>query len=137
MIAPAVAKMRDSGLAATGPLPADTIFVRARKGEFDVVLTMYHDQGQIAMKLLGFDQGVTLMGGYSVPICTPAHGTAYDIAGKGVADLKAARNAITLAGTNGAWRSGVRSRREQGRLSFTARKAPRVRNVPTTTMEMT
>ena len=97
VIAPAVAKMRDSGLAATGPLPADTIFVRARKGEFDVVLTMYHDQGQIAMKLLGFDQGVTLMGGYSVPICTPAHGTAYDIAGRGVADLKAARNAITLA----------------------------------------
>ena len=47
---------------------------------------MYHDQGQIAMKLLGFDRGVTLLGGYPFPICTPAHGTAYDIAGKGVAN---------------------------------------------------
>ena len=97
VIAPAVARMRDAGVHATGPLPADTIFVRARKGEFDAVLTMYHDQGQIAMKLLGFDQGVTLLGGYAVPICTPAHGTAYDIAGRGIADLKAARNAIVLA----------------------------------------
>ncbi|HEY5632566.1 MAG TPA: 4-hydroxythreonine-4-phosphate dehydrogenase PdxA [Burkholderiaceae bacterium] len=97
VIAPAVARMRAAGLLATGPLPADTIFVRARKGEFDAVLTMYHDQGQIAMKLLGFDQGVTLLGGYAVPICTPAHGTAYDIAGRGIADPKAARNAIVLA----------------------------------------
>ncbi|MCL4745831.1 MAG: 4-hydroxythreonine-4-phosphate dehydrogenase PdxA [Burkholderiaceae bacterium] len=97
VIAPAVARMREQGVRAVGPLPADTIFVRARKGEFDAVLTMYHDQGQIAMKLLGFDQGVTLLGGYPVPICTPAHGTAYDIAGKGIADVKAAFNAIVLA----------------------------------------
>ena len=97
VIAPAVERMRAQGLTVTGPLPADTVFVRARKGEFDAVLTMFHDQGQIAMKLLGFDQGVTFIGGYGIPICTPAHGTAYDIAGRGIADAKAATNAILLA----------------------------------------
>ena len=56
------------------------------KGEFDAVLTMFHDQGQIAMKLIGFDRGVTLIAGYGFPIVTPAHGTAYDIAGAGRAD---------------------------------------------------
>jgi 4-hydroxythreonine-4-phosphate dehydrogenase len=58
---------------------------------------MYHDQGQIAMKLLGFDRGVTLLGGFPFPICTPAHGTAYDIAGKGVANVGATRAALLLA----------------------------------------
>ena len=94
---PAVDKIREAGIDAYGPVPADTVFVRARKGEFDAVLTMYHDQGQIAMKLMGFDQGVTFLGGYDVPVCTPAHGTAYDIAGQGIADIKAARNALLLA----------------------------------------
>ncbi len=97
VIAPAVERMRAAGMVVTGPLPADTVFVRARKGEFDAVLTMFHDQGQIAMKLLGFDQGVTFIGGYGIPICTPAHGTAYDIAGRGIADAKAATNAVLLA----------------------------------------
>ena len=97
IIAPAVDRLKKEGVLATGPVPADTVFVRARKGEFDAVLTMFHDQGQIAMKLLGFDQGVTFLGGYAVPICTPAHGTAYDIAGRGIADIKAARNAVLLA----------------------------------------
>jgi 4-hydroxythreonine-4-phosphate dehydrogenase len=58
---------------------------------------MYHDQGQIAMKLMGFDKGVTMMGGLPFPLCTPAHGTAYDIAGKGIADVGATREAILLA----------------------------------------
>src|SRR5436305_777056 len=57
----------------------------------------YDDQGQIRMKLLGFDRGVTLLGGYPFPICTPAHGTAYDIAGKGIANVGAARAALLLA----------------------------------------
>ena len=65
------------------------MFVRARSGDFDAVLTMYHDQGQIAMKLMGFDRGVTLIGGFPFPICTPAHGTAYDIAGQGIANVGA------------------------------------------------
>jgi 4-hydroxythreonine-4-phosphate dehydrogenase len=58
---------------------------------------MYHDQGQIAMKLLGFDRGVTLLGGFPCPICTRAHGTAYDIAGKGIASVGATRAALLLA----------------------------------------
>jgi 4-hydroxythreonine-4-phosphate dehydrogenase len=73
------------------------VFVRARSGQFDAVLTMFHDQGQIAMKLIGFDKGVTLLGGFPVPITTPAHGTAYDIAGKGIANIGASRNAVMLA----------------------------------------
>jgi 4-hydroxythreonine-4-phosphate dehydrogenase len=97
IIEPAVKKAKAKGLPADGPYPADTVFVRAKAGQFDAVLTMFHDQGQIAMKLLGFDRGVTLLGGYPFPICTPAHGTAYDIAGKGVANVGAARAALLLA----------------------------------------
>ena len=97
IIEPAVRKARAKGLPVEGPYPADTVFVRAKGGQFDAVLTMFHDQGQIAMKLLGFDRGVTLLGGYPFPICTPAHGTAYDIAGKGVANVGAARAALLLA----------------------------------------
>ena len=97
IIEPAVKKAKAKGLPADGPYPADTVFVRAKNGQFDAVLTMFHDQGQIAMKLLGFERGVTLLGGYPFPICTPAHGTAYDIAGKGVANVGAARAAVLLA----------------------------------------
>lgn len=96
-IAPAVAEARALGIDATGPFPPDTVFVRATKGQFDAVLTMYHDQGQIAMKLIGFDSGVTMLGGFPFAICTPAHGSAYDIAGKGVANPGAARAALLLA----------------------------------------
>jgi 4-hydroxythreonine-4-phosphate dehydrogenase len=98
IIAPAVAVGKELGIACDGPFPPDTVFVRAWKGgQFDAVLTMYHDQGQIAMKLIGFDSGVTLLGGYPFPICTPAHGTAYDIAGKGVANIGASKAAVLLA----------------------------------------
>ena len=97
IIEPAVRKAKAKGLPADGPYPADTVFVRAKAGQFNAVLTMFHDQGQIAMKLMGFDRGVTLLGGYPFPICTPAHGTAYDIAGKGVANVGAARAALLLA----------------------------------------
>ena len=96
-IGPAVEEAVSDGIAAQGPFPADTVFLRAKGGAFDAVLTMYHDQGQIAMKLMGFDRGVTLLGGFPFPICTPAHGTAYDIAGKGIAGVGAARAAILLA----------------------------------------
>ncbi len=97
VIAPAVRAGQAAGIHADGPFPADTVFVRARRGDFDAVLTMYHDQGQIAMKLMGFDRGVTLLGGFPFPICTPAHGTAYDIAGRGEANLGATRAAVLLA----------------------------------------
>ncbi len=97
VIAPAVQRAVEKGFNASGPYPADTVYVRARNGEFDAVLSMYHDQGQIAMKLMGFDRGVTMMGGFPFPICTPAHGTAYDIAGRGIANLGASKAAVLLA----------------------------------------
>ena len=97
VITPAVEAGQREQIGCEGPFPADTVFMRARRGDFDAVLTMYHDQGQIAMKLIGFDAGVTLMGGFPFPICTAAHGTAYDIAGKGIAHPGAMRNAVLLA----------------------------------------
>ncbi|MDP4026862.1 4-hydroxythreonine-4-phosphate dehydrogenase PdxA [Methylobacterium sp. NEAU 140] len=97
VIGPAVEAARAEGIGAEGPFPPDTVFVRATKGAFDAVLTMYHDQGQIAMKLIGFDRGVTLLGGFDFPICTPAHGSAYDIAGRGVAHVGASKAALLLA----------------------------------------
>ncbi|CEJ14993.1 4-hydroxythreonine-4-phosphate dehydrogenase 2 [bacterium YEK0313] len=97
VIGPAVARAKAEGFAAEGPFPSDTVFLRARNGDFDAVLTMYHDQGQIAMKLMGFDRGVTLIGGFPFPICTPAHGTAYEIAGQGIANPGASRAALSLA----------------------------------------
>ena len=96
-IRPAVEDAQARQIDADGPFSPDTVFLRATKGAYDAVLTMYHDQGQIAMKLIGFDRGVTLLGGYPFPICTPAHGSAYDIAGKGVANLGASRAAALLA----------------------------------------
>lgn len=96
-IGPAVEQAKAEGVVCEGPFPADTVFLRAKNGAFDAVLTMYHDQGQIAMKLMGFDRGVTLLGGFKFPICTPAHGTAYDIAGKGIAGIGATRAAVLLA----------------------------------------
>lgn len=96
-IAPAVSDARAEGIICEGPFPSDTVFLRARRGDFDAVQTMYHDQGQIAMKLMGFESGVTLIAGYGFPICTPAHGTAYDIAGKGIANLGATREAMRVA----------------------------------------
>jgi 4-hydroxythreonine-4-phosphate dehydrogenase len=97
VIEPAVRAAMQQGLAVEGPFPSDTVFLRAKNGQFDAVLTMYHDQGQIAMKMMGFDRGVTLIGGFPFPICTPAHGTAYEIAGKGVANLGASERALLLA----------------------------------------
>ena len=97
IIRPAVEKARAEGINVVGPYPADTIFVRARRGEFSGIVTMYHDQGQIATKLLGFDRGVTVAGGHPIVITTPAHGTAHDIAGKGIADIGAFQAALRIA----------------------------------------
>ena len=97
IIGPAVEAAAAEGFDVSGPYPADTVFPTALKGGFHAVLTMYHDQGQIAMKLMGFDRGVTMLGGLPFPVCTPAHGTAYDIAGKGIANSRASEEAILLA----------------------------------------
>jgi 4-hydroxy-L-threonine phosphate dehydrogenase PdxA len=99
IIEPGVQLAAQRGYPADGPFPADTAFVRAIRadGGYDGVVTMYHDQGQIAMKLMGFERGVTVHGGLPVPITTPAHGTAYDIAGLGKANPGAMVNAFELA----------------------------------------
>lgn len=97
IIEPAVKKLQGDGYPVLGPFPADTIFLRAQAGEIDAVVTMYHDQGQIAIKLMGFSRGVTVQGGLPIPITTPAHGTAFDIAGKGQADVGPMRNAFLIA----------------------------------------
>jgi 4-hydroxythreonine-4-phosphate dehydrogenase len=99
IIAPGVEMANTAGIPADGPFPADTAFVRAirKEGGYDGVVTMYHDQGQIAMKLMGFEKGVTVHGGLPVPITTPAHGTAYDIAGQNLANPQAMFNAFDLA----------------------------------------
>ena len=102
IIAPAVAQLRATGFPVDGPYPADTIFLKAREGQYQAIVTMYHDQGQIAIKLMGFSKGVTVQGGLPVPITTPAHGTAFDIAGKGQADVNAMLNAFNIAARMGA-----------------------------------
>jgi 4-hydroxythreonine-4-phosphate dehydrogenase len=107
IIEPGVKLAASRGYAADGPFSADTAFVRAIRKDgqgYDGVVTMFHDQGQIAMKLMGFERGVTVQGGLPIPITTPAHGTAYDIAGKGVANPQAMKNAFDIACRMGASR---------------------------------
>jgi len=101
VIGPAVEEAKSKGINAFGPYPSDTIFVKAKDGEFNAVVTMYHDQGQIAMKLMGFKQGVTVSGGLPVPITTPASGTAFDIVGKNVASAEGLMKAFELCARMG------------------------------------
>ncbi len=96
LIAPAVAKAAARGIHCHGPFPADTVFLKAFGGDYDGVLTMYHDQGQIATKLKGFNRGVTVTGGLKTVFTTPAHGTAFDIVGKGIATTGALEEAVRL-----------------------------------------
>lgn len=97
IISPAVRRARDSMGSIDGPFPADTIFLRVIKGEYDAVVTMFHDQGQIALKLMGFDRGVSIQGGLPFPVTTCAHGTAFDIVGRQLANASALRHAFDMA----------------------------------------
>ncbi len=97
VITPTVETLRQQQLNIDGPWPSDTVFLKAKAGEVDGIITMYHDQGQIALKLMGFDRGVTVQGGIPFPVTTPAHGTAFDIAGTGTADVGATRAAFDIA----------------------------------------
>lgn len=104
IIAPAVLAARAEGIDASGPHAPDTVFMRARRGEFDVVLAMYHDQGLIPVKYLGVEQGVNVTLGLPLVRTSPDHGTAFDIAGTGRADaaslIEAVRVAKTLVATS-------------------------------------
>ena len=97
IIRPTVERLRAAGVNCTGPISSDAIFIKARNGDFDGVVMMYHDQGQIATKLLGFNKGVTVTAGLKTVFTTPAHGTAYDIVGQGRADPGALEHALRIA----------------------------------------
>jgi 4-hydroxythreonine-4-phosphate dehydrogenase len=96
-ITPAVEEARSLGIDARGPFPADSIFYRAINGEFDVVLAMYHDQGHIAVKVHGFEKSLTVTLGLPFVRTSVDHGTAFDIAGKGIADCQSLVEAIKMA----------------------------------------
>jgi 4-hydroxythreonine-4-phosphate dehydrogenase len=104
IIQPAVAAARGEGIAVSGPWPCDTLFVRARQGEFDGVVAMYHDQGHIALKLFGRGSVVNISAGLPLVRTSVAHGTAYDIAGRGVADAGGLVEAARVAARLGAAR---------------------------------
>lgn len=95
IISPAVEEAKKLGIHVEGPCPADTMFYNLFNGAYDSAVTLFHDQGQIAMKLRGFEKGTTVMGGLPYPVTTCSHGTAYDVAGKGIAN-------------HGAWESAYR-----------------------------
>jgi 4-hydroxythreonine-4-phosphate dehydrogenase len=97
VIRPTVDALRQEGIQCTGPVSSDAIFLKALRGEFDGVVMMYHDQGQIATKLLGFNKGVTVTAGLRTVYTTPAHGTAFDIVGQGRADTGALEQAVRIA----------------------------------------
>jgi 4-hydroxythreonine-4-phosphate dehydrogenase len=97
IIAPAVERARAERIDVSGPWPCDTLFVRARRGEFDGIVAMYHDQGHIALKLLGGSRAVNISAGLPLVRTSVAHGTAYDIAGKGIADARGMVEAVRVA----------------------------------------
>jgi 4-hydroxythreonine-4-phosphate dehydrogenase len=97
LVAPVVRALRGEGFDVTGPVPADTVFVRAIAGEFDAVLALYHDQGMIPIKVHGFGRGVNVTLGLPFVRTSPDHGTALDIAGRGVARPASFAAALALA----------------------------------------
>ena len=97
IIRPTVERAAARGIACKGPFASDTVYLKAFGGEYDGVLSMYHDQGQIATKMKGFNRGVTVTAGLKTVFTTPAHGTAFDIVGKGVATTGALEQAVRLA----------------------------------------
>lgn len=97
IIAPAISLAKESGINCTGPQPPDTVFVQAVNGHFDVVVCMYHDQGLIPLKLLSFGRAVNVTLGLPIVRTSVDHGTAFDIAGKGVASVSSLVEAVRLA----------------------------------------
>ena len=97
IILPAIEAARRDGIDASGPWPGDTVFMQARQGRFDVVVAQYHDQGLIPVKYLGLEQGVNITLGLPFVRTSPDHGTAFDIAGQGIADPASLRSAIDRA----------------------------------------
>lgn len=99
VIRPAIDIARSRGINASGPWPGDTVFMRARKGEFDIVVAQYHDQGLIPIKYMGIERGVNVTLGLPFVRTSVDHGTAFDIAGRGIADPTSLRQALIAAET--------------------------------------
>ncbi len=97
IIRPAMLLAQEVGIRCEGPFPADTLFVRAARGEYDGVVAMYHDQGLIPVKMLAFDEAVNVTIGIPIIRTSPSHGTAFDIAGKGIAREHSMKQAIRMA----------------------------------------
>ena len=97
IIEPAILLAQEVGINCSGPYPADTLFLKAAQGEFDAVVAMYHDQGMIPIKLLAFEDAVNITIGIPIIRTSPAHGTAYEIAGKNIANPASMKAAITTA----------------------------------------
>jgi len=97
IISPAILIAQEHGINCDGPFPADSLFLRAVRGEFDAVVAMYHDQAMIPVKLLAFDKAVNITIGIPIIRTSPAHGTAFDIAGKNLADASSMKAAIKTA----------------------------------------
>ncbi|MCK4752165.1 MAG: 4-hydroxythreonine-4-phosphate dehydrogenase PdxA [Planctomycetes bacterium] len=97
IISPAIMLAQEQGINCHGPFPADTLFLRAAHGEFDAVVAMYHDQGMIPVKLLAFEQAVNVTIGLPIIRTSPAHGTAFDIAGQNLASPESMKSAIKVA----------------------------------------
>ena len=93
----AIEAARAEGIDASGPWPGDTVFMQARKGRFDIVVAQYHDQGLIPVKYMGLDHGVNVTLGLPFVRTSPDHGTAFDIAGSGVADPSSLETAFDYA----------------------------------------
>jgi len=96
IIAPAVQAAKKLQIAVDGPFPSDTLYLKVRDGDYDCAVSMYHDQGQIAIKLLGFHMGVSTLSGLPFPMATPAHGTAFDIVGQNKANVEPSRRAFMM-----------------------------------------
>ncbi len=96
-IAPAVAEAQREGFTVSGPHPPDTLFAATRRGEYDAIVAMYHDQGHVPLKMIGFEKGVNVTAGLPIVRTSPDHGTAFDIAGEGVANPQSLIAAIRLA----------------------------------------
>jgi 4-hydroxythreonine-4-phosphate dehydrogenase len=97
IIAPAVNAVRSRGLDVSGPFAADALFHQVFKGDYEVVVAMYHDQGLVPLKMIGFESGVNWTLGLPFVRTSPDHGTAYNIAGQGIANPSSMREAIRLA----------------------------------------
>ncbi|MHC4184840.1 MAG: PdxA family dehydrogenase, partial [Planctomycetota bacterium] len=97
IISPAILLAQEQGINCLGPFPADTLFLRAAQGEFDGVVAMYHDQGMIPVKLVAFDEAVNVTIGIPIVRTSPAHGTAFDIAGRNLANPAGMESAIKMA----------------------------------------